>query len=125
MEFSARTRHEHELRGYEWYDLIKHDSSLEEKDFIWAKYPSDKDILEVGVRGIYIGNYFKWEPNKHSELIKKSYGWREAEVPFERTYRRMSNLGLTFFYMFFQKALLLLSIHMIFLLTQSVYLAPI
>ena len=92
VEFSARTRHEHELRGYEWYDLIKYDSSLEEKDFIWAKYPSDKDILEVGVRGIYIGNYFKWEPNNHSELIKKSYGWREAEVPFERTYRRMSNL---------------------------------
>ena len=35
---------------------------LSEKDMIWAKYPDDFDILEVGVRGLYIGNFFKF-PN--------------------------------------------------------------
>ncbi len=92
VEFSARTRHEHELRGYEWYDLIKLDKSLTEKDFIWSKYPTDKEILDVGVRGLYIGNYFKWDPYKHAQLMKKLHGWKEADIPFERTYRTISNL---------------------------------
>jgi len=92
VEFSARSRHEHDLRGYEWYDLIKHSKTLSEKDMLWAKYPSDQEILDVGVRGIYIGNFFKWEPNKNTQMIQDKYNWKPAEKPFERTYRRISNL---------------------------------
>ncbi len=93
IEFSARVRHEHDLRGYEWYDLIddKKDK-LSEKDMLWAKYPSDEDILKVGVRGLYIANFFKWDPNKHTQDMIDLYGWREAQEPFERTYRKFSNL---------------------------------
>ena len=93
VEFSARVRHEHALRGYEWYDLINDtEDRLSEKDMLWSKYPSDEDILRVGVKGLYIGNYFKWDPNSHSKLMKNKYGWKESEKPFERTYRRFSNL---------------------------------
>jgi len=90
VEFSARVRHEHDLRGYEWYDMTRH--GLREKDMLWAKYPEDEDILEVGVRGLYIGNFFKWDPNRQTEIILNEYDWRQSEKPFERTYRRMSNL---------------------------------
>ena len=90
VEFSARVRHEHDLRGYEWYDMVKH--GLSEKDLMWAKYPSDEEIIRVGVRGLYIGNFFKWDPNKQTELVQNKYGWRGAQKPFERTYRMMSNL---------------------------------
>ena len=90
VEFSARVRHEHDLRGYEWYDMMKH--GLKEKDMIWAKYPSDEEILETGARGIYLGNFFKWDPNKQTELVMDKYNWKPAEKPFERTYRTMSNL---------------------------------
>ena len=38
---------------------------------IWAKYPSDEDILKVGVRGLYIGNFFKWDPNSHFKMVKQ------------------------------------------------------
>ena len=91
VEFSARVRHEHDLRGYEWYDMIKHEG-LREKDMLWAKYPSDEDILDVGVRGLYIGNFFQWDPNRQTKLVQEKYGWKAAEKPFERTYRTMSNL---------------------------------
>jgi hypothetical protein len=38
VEFSARVRHEHALRGYEWYDLIDDpEDTLSEKDMLWAK----------------------------------------------------------------------------------------
>ena len=91
VEFSARVRHEHDLRGYEWYDMIKHEG-LREKDMLWAKYPSDEEILDVGVRGLYIGNFFQWDPNRQTKLVQEKYGWKAAEKPFERTYRTMSNL---------------------------------
>ncbi len=93
VEFSARVRHEHGLRGYEWHDFLGDPfDPISEKDMIWAKYPSDEEILSVGVRGIYIGNFFKWDPNNHVKKMKELYGWKQADQPFERTYRLFSNL---------------------------------
>jgi len=91
VEFSARTRHEHALRGYEWYDLIGQEG-LVEKDFMWAKYPDDQEILNAGVRGLCIGNYFNWDPNVQTEIIREKYGWKGSDKEFQRTYRKMSNL---------------------------------
>lgn len=90
VEFSARVRHEHDLRGFEWYDMLQY--GLKEKDLIWAKYPSDEEILETGIRGIYVGNFFKWDPNKQTQMVMEKYNWKPAAQPFERTYRIISNL---------------------------------
>lgn len=93
VEFSARVRHEHDLRGFEWYDMIDDKiEGLAERDLLWAKYPSDEEIVRVGVRGLYIGNFFRWDPNAHSKMVQERYGWRSAGQPFERTYRMFSNL---------------------------------
>ncbi len=93
VEFSARVRHEHMLRGYEWHDMLNDSrEKLEERDLAWLKYPTDEDILRVGVRGLYLGNFFKWDPNKHQKMVQERYGWKRSEKPFERTYRRFSNL---------------------------------
>lgn len=93
VEFSNRVRHEHGLRGFEWYDLINDPQEpLTEKDMLWAKYPTDEEIVKVGVRGIFIGNFFKWDPNAHTKMVQERYGFKTREQPFERTYRQMSNL---------------------------------
>ena len=92
-EFSARERHEHDLRGYEWNDFLNDkEDKLNENDLMWAKYPHDEDILKVGIRGIFLGNYVKWDPNEHAKKMQSLYNWKQAEKPFERTYRLMSNL---------------------------------
>jgi N-acetyl sugar amidotransferase len=91
VEFSARTRHEHALRGYEWFDLVGQES-LVEKDLLWAKYPKDSEILESGVRGVCIGNYFGWDPYAQTKIIEQKYGWKSSDRGFQRTYRKMSNL---------------------------------
>jgi len=50
VEFNARTRHEHALRGFEWYDMLNDPlDNLTERDMAWAKYPTDDEILKVGV----------------------------------------------------------------------------
>lgn len=93
VEFNARVRHEHNLRGFEWTDMLNDPiEKLTEKDMLWAKYPSDEEIVKVGVRGLYIGNFFKWDPNTHVTLVEEKYGWKRAQKPFERTYRDFSNL---------------------------------
>ena len=93
VEFSNRTRREHGLRGYDWPDFVGDEiDNLSEKDLLWAKYPSDDEILRVGLRGLYIGNYFPWEANLHTQMMIDLYGWKPAEQEFERTYRTMSNL---------------------------------
>lgn len=96
VEFTYRFRHEHGLRGYEWYDFLKHAAKygeiLTKQELISWMYPNDKDISEVGVRGIYISNYFQWDANNHGPMMIEKYGFKESEEPFERTYRLMSNL---------------------------------
>jgi len=96
IEFTYRYRHEHCLRGYEWYDFVeaapKHGEHLEPKDLIPWMYPSDEEIDAVGVRGIHISNFVRWDANEHGPLMMEKYGFKESEEPFERTYRRMSNL---------------------------------
>ena len=96
VEFTYRYRHEHCMRGYEWYDMVEQASKFGENlvnsDMTCWKYPSDDQIEEVGVRGIYISNFFKWEANEHAALMVEKYGFLESEEPFERTYRTMSNL---------------------------------
>ena len=93
VEYNARIRHEHSLRGFEWYDLLDDPiEKLSEKDLIWAKYPSDEEIAKVGLRCLYIGNYFKWDPNQHFKMVQENYGWQPARTPYERTYRSFSNV---------------------------------
>jgi N-acetyl sugar amidotransferase len=93
VEFSARVRHEHGLRGFEWYDMLDDPvEKLTARDMNWAKYPTDEEILKVGVRGLYVGNFFKWDPNRHAKLVESEYGWKGAREPFQRTYRMFSNL---------------------------------
>ena len=91
VEMTAKYRLEHAQRGYDWKDMVG-EEELSEKDLLWAKYPTDDEIDEVGIRGIYIFNYVPWEANDHTQLVKERYGWEENPEPFERTYRRMSNL---------------------------------
>ncbi|MCF8475399.1 MAG: N-acetyl sugar amidotransferase [Pseudolabrys sp.] len=101
-EFTAKTRLEHDLRGYDWHDFT--DEGLEKlgrsdlkegltnKDLLWAQYPSDDEIDDVGVRGIYLGFYLQWDGNENARICERDYQWERAQLPFERTYRMISNL---------------------------------
>lgn len=93
VEFTQRYRLEHCLRGYDWKDFLNHRGrdKIDKKELIGFKYPSDRDIKEVGVRGIFISNYVDWSGNSNFKIAKQ-YGFKENEEKFDRTYRLMSNL---------------------------------
>jgi N-acetyl sugar amidotransferase len=102
VEFTAKHRHEHSLRGFDWYDFTDEGlqrlgrpelaEGLTARDLQWAQYPSDDEIIDADVRGIYLSNFVSWDGEKNYEMMRDLYGWKQAETPFERTYRRFSNL---------------------------------
>jgi len=90
-EMSYRDRLEHFARGYEWNYMVGREG-LVAQDLIPYMYPSDQEIYDLDVRGIYLGNYVYWEANEHAKLVIERYGFETSADPFDRTYRTMSNL---------------------------------
>jgi imidazoleglycerol phosphate synthase cyclase subunit len=90
-EMSYRDRLEHFARGYEWNYFVGREG-LSSADMIPWKYPSDQEIFDIDLRGVYLGNYVYWEANDHTRLMVEKYGFETSDMSFERTYRRMSNL---------------------------------
>jgi len=89
-EFTRRARHEDVLRGYSSDDFIGKEG-ISERDLLWTQYPSDEEIKNIGLRGIFMGNYVHWDANKHIKIAQE-IGFKGNPEPFERTYRTMSNV---------------------------------
>lgn len=72
VEMTRKYRKEHDLMGYEAEDLIDEFDNVTEQDITQFKYPDDKEIERVGVRGIYLNNYIRWDSRaQHEKMIKK------------------------------------------------------
>ena len=94
VEFTKKYRTEHMCRGYDWFDFIgENNEGLTEQDFMWAKYPTDEEIERLGLRGIFISNYFGWQQLTHLKKMEELYDFESHDRPFDRTYRLDSNLN--------------------------------
>jgi N-acetyl sugar amidotransferase len=81
VEMTRRYRKDHDLMGYEADDLLSIFDTLGEDDIWQYRYPDDADLNAVGVRGIYLGNYVRWDPKaQHEEMIQR-YSYKGANFP--------------------------------------------
>jgi len=73
VEMTRRYRKDHDLMGREADDLLSIFDTLSE-DHIWQyRYPDDATLEEIGVRGIYLGNYVRWDPKaQHESMIQRN-----------------------------------------------------
>jgi N-acetyl sugar amidotransferase len=72
VEMTRKYRKEHDLMGYEAEDMISEKDGITEQKMKKFFYPTDKEIQNVGVRGIYLGNYIRWDSKvQHENMIKK------------------------------------------------------
>jgi len=79
VEFTKKKRQEHDMRGFEPEDLLNQpDSPFEPRDLAPFFYPSDEEIEQVGLRGIYLSNYLSWNGKTNAELMIKEYGFETA-----------------------------------------------
>jgi len=74
-------------------DMTKYGFSL--KDLKPYLYPTDDEIKSVGVTGIFLGYYLKWDIFKQLELVKK-LGFSEDSEIKEGTYDSWENLDVKF-----------------------------
>lgn len=90
VEMTRRYRKEHDLMGFEADDLVTYFNSLTEADIWQYRYPDDDAINAVGVKGIYLGNYVRWDPYfQHKEMVS-TYGYEGAI--FSRTFDRYDHV---------------------------------
>tara|TARA_B100000767_G_scaffold222457_1_gene211172 strand:- start:3730 stop:4986 length:1257 start_codon:yes stop_codon:yes gene_type:complete len=80
VEMTRRYRKTHDLFGYEADDLLTTFDGLNESDIWQYRYPDNQDIRKVGVRGIYLSNYVRWDPlSQHMEMVRK-YNYKTANL---------------------------------------------
>ena len=84
VEMTRRYRKDHYLMGVEADDLLRVFDTLTEEDVWQYRYPDDHSLNEVGVRGIYLGNYVRWDPKAQHEQMMKEFDYKTAS--FGRTF---------------------------------------
>ena len=84
VQMTRRYRKNHDLMGKEADDLVTIFNSINEEDIHQYRYPSDIDLNNIGVIGLYLSNYIRWDPiAQHEQMIKK-YNFKTMK--FHRTF---------------------------------------
>ncbi len=78
VEMTERCRKEHGLMGIAAEDLVNGDASLSRADVQPFVYPYDNELEAVGVRGIYLSNYIRWDAKTQHEQMIRLYGYEAA-----------------------------------------------
>ena len=78
VEMTRKYRKEHDLMGFEAEDFIDN-GTLKEKDLQNYLYPHDKELEAVGVRGIYLNNYIRWDSKSQHEKMIELYNFETSE----------------------------------------------
>lgn len=90
VEMTRKYRKEHDLMGYEAEDLISDFDEITEQDVVSYVYPSDEEISKVGVRGIYLNNYIRWDSKGQHEQMIELYGYETCNQ--NRTFDKYNNV---------------------------------
>src|SRR3989338_3052410 len=90
VEMTKKVRKEHSLRGFD--AEVMHDEKLgiTPKVMQAFKYPADEELEKAHVRGIYLGNFVRWDAQKQIELMIELYGYETTDQ--ERTFNRYESV---------------------------------
>lgn len=78
VEMAKKVRKEHSLRGWDAQELLSDIDGLSTQDIQPFVYPSDSQLEKSRVRGLYLGNFIKWDAQKQSEDMIKKFGYESS-----------------------------------------------
>ncbi len=84
VEMTRRYRKDHDLFNFEPRNVISIHDDLQKKDLWQYNYPSDLTLKKNKVRGIYLGNYIRWDPKAQHEQMIEKFGYLTSK--FSRTF---------------------------------------
>lgn len=90
VEMTRKYRKEHDLLGHEAEDLIDDFDEISKEDILQFIYPDDKEIERVGVRGIYLNNYIRWDSKYQHELMIEKYDYETRSL--NRTFDKYNDI---------------------------------
>ena len=90
VEMTRKYRCEHDLMGYEAEDLVGREEGLTETELRPFFYPNSREIERVGVRGIYLSNYIRWDTKAQHEAMLERHGYETAAQ--QRTFDTYSDI---------------------------------
>jgi N-acetyl sugar amidotransferase len=90
VEMTRKYRKEHDLMGFESEEMESESMSLSYEDLVPFLYPHDKEIEKVGVRGIYLNNYLRWDSKAQHEKMIELYGYETNDQ--NRTFDRYNDV---------------------------------
>ena len=84
VEYSRWYRSEHELAGIDETTFVSASDTIDQQFFESISFPSDNDLLNNGIRGIFLSNYFKWDPSKQNiKMLKYKFTPQKNNVSFD------------------------------------------
>lgn len=78
VEMTRKYRKDHDLMGMEVEDLVAQHDFLNHEDLESFYYPDDRDIQALGIRGIYLNNYLRWDSKAQHELMINEFGFETS-----------------------------------------------
>jgi hypothetical protein len=72
------------------------DEGIEEKDLIFYKYPTNQELEEVGVTGLFLGYYIPWDGHNNA-LVAQAHGFETYPIRVEGSlvnYENLDNLQM-------------------------------
>jgi N-acetyl sugar amidotransferase len=78
VEMTRKYRKEHDLMGLEAEDLVNDFDNINLDDVRPFVYPDDKELERVGIRGIYLNNYIRWDTKAQHELMIDLFEYETA-----------------------------------------------
>jgi len=78
VEMTRKYRKEHDLMGIEAENLIDDFDNITESDILPFRYPDNSELEQIGVRGIYLNNYIRWDSRIQHEQMIREYGYETA-----------------------------------------------
>lgn len=90
VEMSKKVRKEHALRKWDEEKFISKNPEITPKLMQAFTYPSDTQLEKSRVRGIYLGNFVRWDAQAQTEEMIKLYNYETALQ--ERTFNKYESI---------------------------------
>lgn len=65
------------MRGFREEDMV--DDEIKMSDLKSLIFPSDQELKDANVTGLFYGFFHKWDPIKHTAFIKEKLGWKALD----------------------------------------------
>lgn len=88
VEMSRWSRREHDLFNVEVDTLIGNGAQIDTRTLNYYRYPDIKKVVQRNIRGLYLSNFFRWDPLSQNSMSCQFGFWPEPNSstfdPYER-----------------------------------------